>query len=174
MLFRDDFRRLLRAGGLAVWVVVGLPVFAFQLPRLSASRPTMALVAWAAAYLLFGAAFGLATSRRRRPAREGGSLLLAAGQSAAVIALVALPPCFGLEGALLVLVALQLGGRLPQRASFTWIAVQTALLFATVWLHWDWHWAVVLTGAYLPFQIIASMTVRLLAEETAAMIWKGR
>jgi signal transduction histidine kinase len=37
-----------------------------------------------------------------------------------------------------------------------------------VWLHWGWHWAVVLTGAYLPFQVIAYMTARLLAEETAA------
>ena len=36
-----------------------------------------------------------------------------------------------------------------------------------MWLHWGWHWGVVLAFAYLPFQFIAVATARLLAEETA-------
>jgi signal transduction histidine kinase len=90
------------------------------------------------------------------------------GQTAAVFALVALPPCFGLEGALLVLVAFQLGGLLPRGAATIWIGVQSAGLLTIMWLHWGWHWGIVLSFAYLPFQIIASATTRLLAEETAA------
>jgi signal transduction histidine kinase len=168
MIFRDDYRRLLRSGGFAVWIAVGLPVFLFSL-RPSADRGrSLAFAAWAASYLLFGLAFWLATSRNRNESDRMGMLGLAAGQAAAVLSLVALPPCFGLEGALLVLVALQLGGLLSRRAAVFWIAAQSTCLLAVIWLHWGWHWGVVLAFAYLPFQLIADRTTRLLAEETAA------
>jgi signal transduction histidine kinase len=169
MTSRDDSRRLLRAGGLAVWVAVGLPVFFLVAPRTPLRAPALLpLAAWIASYLLFGLAFGLATSRRSPDAGRRRALLLAAGQAAAVLSLVALPPCFGLEGALLVLVALQLGGLLPRRPALAWILVQSAALVAIQWLHWDWHWAIVLAGAYVPFQLIAAATARLLAKETEA------
>jgi len=168
MIYRHDYRRLLRAGGFAVWAAVGLPVLLFQLARPPASRQALPLFAWVAAYLLFGLAFGMSTSPRRGVSGRSGALTLAAGQVFAVLALVALPPCFGLEGALLVLVALLLGGLLPRRAAVLWIAAQSAALLAVVWAHWGWHWGVVLAGAYLPFQLIADATTRLLAEETAA------
>jgi signal transduction histidine kinase len=168
MMFRDDYRRLLRIGGFAVWTAVGLPVLFFQTVSPPKGRETLPFVAWVAAWLLFALAFGLATSRRRLASDRPGLLALLAGQTAAVLALVALPPCFGLEGAGLVLVALLLGGTLERRSAFAWIAVQSASLAAVVWLHWGWHWAVVLTFAYLPFQWIASEATRLLGEETHA------
>ena len=168
MIFRDDYRRLLRAGGFAVWIAVGLPVFLFSLRPPPGGGQGAALAAWAASYFLFGIAFWLATSARRGEPDRAGMLGLAAGQAAAVLSLVALPPCFGLEGALLVLVALQLGGLLSRRAAVLWIAAQSACLLAVVWVHWGWHWGVVLAFAYLPFQLIADRTTRLLAEETAA------
>lgn len=169
MIFRDDYRRLLRSGGFAVWIAVGLPVFLFSLrPSADSRRSLGAFAAWAASYFLFGIAFWLATSRKRSESDRMGMLGLAAGQAAAVLSLVALPPCFGLEGALLVLVALQLGALLSRRAAVVWIAAQSSCLLAVVWLHWGWHWGVVLAFAYLPFQLIADRTSRLLAEETAA------
>ena len=168
MNFRDDYRRLLRAGGFAVWIAVGLPVFLSSLRPSTDRGHAAAFAAWTASYLLFGFAFWLATSRARSESDRLGLLGLAAGQAAAVLSLVALPPCFGLEGALLVLVALQLGGLLSRRAAVFWIAAQSACLLAVVWLHWGWHWGVVLGFAYLPFQLIADRTTRLLAEETAA------
>ena len=67
-------------------------------------------------YLLFGLAFWMATSPAGADPGRGRALLLVGGQAGAVLSLVALPPCFGLEGALLVLVALQLGGLLPRGA----------------------------------------------------------
>jgi signal transduction histidine kinase len=166
MTFRDDYRRLLRTGGLAVYATVGLPVLSFLAVGTRRDREMLPTLAWVAAYLLFGLAFVLATSRRRLQSDHASVIALLAGQTAAVLALVALPPCFGLEGALLVLVALVLGGILPRRAAFAWIGAQSALLFAAVLLHWGWHWAVVLTFAYLPFQLIACEATRLLAEET--------
>jgi signal transduction histidine kinase len=166
MAYRDEYRRLLRRGGIAVWLAVGAPVLVFALaspPRGSAPLP---FAAWVASDLLFGAAFLRATSRRASGPPE--ALGLAAGQALAVFSLVALPPCFGLEGALLVLVALEIGPLLNRRAASVWIASQSAGLLATVWLHWGWHWGVVLAFAYLPFQLIAASTARLLASETAA------
>jgi signal transduction histidine kinase len=163
---RDDYRRLLRWCGFAVWAAVGLPVFVFRFWPLPApvSAP---FAAWVAAYLLFAAVFAMATARRGETDRPR-LLALLAGQTAAVYSLVALPPCFGLEGALLVLVALQLPRTLTRPAAWAWIGLQSAGLLALVWTHWDWHWGFVLGFAYLPFQIVADATVRLLAEETAA------
>ncbi len=168
MLYRDEYRRLLRIGGTAVWLAVGLPVAAMQL--LARRVPAgVGLGAWFAAFVLFAIAFALATSRRSESGR-GGALVLAFGQTAAVFALVALPPCFGLEGALLVLVALQLPVLLGRPAAVSWLVGQSAGLLCLMWLHWGWHWGLVLAFAYLPFQLIADATVRLLAEETAARV----
>src|ERR1700687_4612726 len=125
MTSRDDYRRLLRSGGVAIWAAVGLPVLVFQLSQPPTLREGLPLAAWTASFLLFGAAFWLGTSRRRGESQRAGTLALVAGQTAAVLSLVALPPCFGLEGALLVLVALELGGLLPRRAAVMWIAVQS-------------------------------------------------
>ncbi len=167
MTSRDDLRRLLRWGGFAIWAVVGVPILLFQLGAPSRGRVSAPLVAWAAAFALFGVALALNTSRRRRLDTRG-ALLLAAGQAAAAFCLMALPPCFGLEGALLVLVAFQLGGLLSRRGAIVWILAQSAGLLAIMWLHWGWHWGIVLEGAYLPFQLIAYATTRLLAQETLA------
>lgn len=163
----DSYRRLLRGGGLAVWAAVGLPVAAFAVLFPRTDREPLPTLAWIASWLLFGAAFFLAT--RRRPAGnrpEAG--WLAAGQTAAVLSLVALPPCFGLEGSLLVLVALQLGAVLSRGAAATWIALQSASLLGIMWLHWGWHWAVVLAMAYVPFQLIADGATRVLLGEVEA------
>jgi len=134
MTSRDDLRRLLRWGGFAIWAVVGLPVVFFELsahPR-GSSAP---FAAWVASFALSGIALALNTSRRRHLDRAG-SLALAAGQAAAALSLMALPPCFGLEGALLVLVAFQLGGLLSRRAAVVWLLVQSVGLLAIMWLHW--------------------------------------
>jgi signal transduction histidine kinase len=166
MLYREDYRRLLRAGGSAVWLAVGLPVLALQLLAAPRGRDDFALAAWAGVWLLYGAAFWRATANRWSSDRTG-VLLLVAGETAAVFALVALPPCFGLEGALLVLAAFQLGPILPRVPATAWIAAQSAGLLWLMWLHWGWHWGVVLAFAYLPFQFIAVATARILAQETA-------
>lgn len=166
MLYREDYRRLLRSGGLAVWLGVGLPVLALQVLAPPRARDAMGLAAWIASLVLFLAAFWRATARR--PAGERSRVLpLIAAEAAAVFALVALPPCFGLEGALLVIAAFQLGPILPRPAATVWIAAQGAGLLWLMWLHWGWHWGVVLAFAYLPFQFIADATARLLAQETA-------
>jgi len=164
----DPYRRLLRGGGLAVWAAVGLPVVAFAVLFPRPDREPIATAAWVASWVLFGAAFWLATKGPAAAPRGAGPVALAAAQSAAVLSLVALPPCFGLEGSLLVLVALQLGAMLRRGAAAAWIAAQSAALLGIMWLHWGWHWAVVLAMAYVPFQLIADGATRLLLDEVEA------
>src|SRR5690242_5816552 len=94
-----ELHRLLAIGGTAVFVMVGVPIFAHAT---AGGR----LLWWAAAYLIFGASFALALRTR--------SMGWLVPQAAAVIGLV-LAMCDGFEGALLVLVALQLGGRSSRR-----------------------------------------------------------
>lgn len=165
MMPRNDLLRLLRWGGFAIWAVVGAPVVLFQLTHIRRGL-SLPVVAWVAAFALFGIA--LAASTSRRPLDPGRRLLLAALQAAAALSLMALPQCFGLEGALLVVVAFEIGQLLARRAAVFWILAQSAGLLAVMWVHWGWHWAVVLAAAYLPFQLIAYAATRLLALETLA------
>ncbi|MGZ6125642.1 MAG: sensor histidine kinase, partial [Myxococcales bacterium] len=135
-----ELRRLIAFGGAAVWLMVGLPIF------IRGSPEPWRLLAWAGAYLCFAAGLALALRTRR--------LFWAAGQAAAVIALV-LILCDGFEGALLVLVALQLGGRISRRAGMGAIALQSAALFAAIAVHWNRTAALLLTPPYLGFQLLA-------------------
>jgi len=165
--FPAEYPRVLRAAGLAIWAIVGLPVFASARTIRALGASNLSFLAWTAAFVLFGAAFLRTTSRARFDRERKGTLVLLAGQAAAVLALVALPPCYGLEGALLVLVALQLGGRLAPWSAFAWIVAQSAALFVTIALHWNTHSGIMLAGAYFPFQLLGFWTAHLLARETA-------
>ena len=148
-----ELRRALTIGGIAVWLMVGVPIFFGG----SVSPPRLA--GWAAAYVAFLALFVLAMRTRR--------LLLIAVQAACVVALVLLL-CDGFEGALLVLGALQLGGRLSRRRGLLWIVAQTAFLAAAVSIHWSPRAAVLLAPPYLGFQLLAFFVADLLAREARA------
>ncbi len=134
-----ELRRLLVIGGAAVWVMVAVPILL---------RGTIGwrLAVWLAAYALFGAAlfFSLRTERLR----------WLVPQAACVVAQV-LAMCDGFEGALLVLVALQLGGRTSRRVGLTAIAAQSAALFVAIAVHWNRGAAVLLAPPYLGFQLLA-------------------
>ena len=122
--FPRDYPRVLRLAGLAVWASVGFPVLiSWRSLHARGSQP-LDYGAWIAAWLLFGGGFVVTTAASRFERDRPGALFLLAGQAAAAIALAALPPCYGLEGALLVLVAVQLGGRLSRTAGLAWIGIQ--------------------------------------------------
>ena len=135
-----ELRTLIAAGGAAVWLMVGLPIF------LHGALQPWRLAAWSIAYLGFGAALALAM--------RTGRMLWAIPQAAAVIALV-LTLCDGFEGALLVLVALQLGGRTSRRAGLAAIAIESSALFVAIAIHWNRGAALLLAPPYLGFQLLA-------------------
>jgi signal transduction histidine kinase len=136
-----EMRRLLGASGAAVWLMVGAPIW-----LRGSSLETWRVWAWSAAYATFALALFCAL-------RSGRTAFLAI-QPLAVVALV-LTLCDGFEGALLVLVALQLGGRTRRAVGMTWIAIQSALVAGAVAVHWSPSAALTVTPPYLGFQLLA-------------------
>jgi signal transduction histidine kinase len=134
-----ELRRLLAIGGAAVWAMVAVPI-------LLRGVLNWRLAVWMAAYALFGAA--LLVSLRT------GRLRWIVPQAVCVVAQV-LAMCDGFEGALLVLVALQLGGRTSRRVGLAAIAAQSAALFVAIAIHWNRGAAVLLLPPYLGFQLLA-------------------
>jgi len=122
--------------------------------------PTVLLV-WTFAYLLFGAVFWVTSASRKDNLGQLGLLGL---QALCVMALV-LTLCDGFEGALLVLVAMQLGSRVDRRTGLLWIAVQTVLLCAAITYHWSLRPALMLAPPYLGFQILAFLAFEALERE---------
>ena len=122
--------------------------------------PTVLLV-WTFAYLLFGAVFWVTSASRQNNLGQLGLLGL---QALCVMALV-LTLCDGFEGALLVLVAMQLGSRVDRRTGLLWIAVQTVLLCAAITYHWSLRPALMLAPPYLGFQILAFLAFEALERE---------
>ncbi|HEX9940886.1 MAG TPA: histidine kinase [Thermoanaerobaculia bacterium] len=153
-----DHLRLLRWGGLAAWLGVGLPIWL----QLSAVQSPRAFAGWLAAWLLFAAAFWATAAGRPLPRRAELALL---ALQAACVALLALLLCDGYEGTLLVLVAMQLAGRVPRRTGLAWIAVQSLVLGAAVAVHWSPRPAFLLAPPYLGFQILAFLTFEVLDRE---------
>lgn len=152
-----DHLRLLRWAGLAVWAGVALPVWV----QVDQAHPRT-FAGWLAAWLLFAAAFWITAAGGSRSRLV--DLVLLALQGACVVTLVLLL-CDGFEGTLLVLIAMQLAGRVPRRAAFSWIAFQTLFLWAAVALHWSERSAWLLTPPYLGFQILAFLTFEVLDRE---------
>jgi signal transduction histidine kinase len=152
--------RLLRWGGLAAWLGVGLPIWL----QLGQTQPG-AFAGWLVAWLLFAAAFWTTAAGRERTRRLDLSLLIL--QSACVAAL-ALFLCDGFEGTLLVLVAMQLAPRSDRRTGLLWIAVQSLGLAIAITLHWSLRPALMLTSPYLGFQLLAFLAFEAIDREARA------
>jgi signal transduction histidine kinase len=152
-----SYLRLLRWGGLAAWLGVGLPIWLQH----DQARPG-AFPMWLAAWLLFAAALWTTTAGGERNRRL--DLLLLGLQAACVIAL-ALLLCDGFEGTLLALVAMQLAPRISRRAGLFWIAVQSLLLAGAVTVHWSLRPALMLAPPYLGFQLLAFLALEALDRE---------
>ncbi len=148
-----ELRKILLIGGPAVWLMVGAPIF------LRGSPEPWRLWEWSGAYLAFGAALWLSL--------RTGRIIWLLVQAAAVIALV-LIMCDGFEGALLVLVALQLGGRVGRRAGLLAVAAQSAALGAAIAAHWNAQAALLLAPPYLGFQLLAFFAAEGMARLEAA------
>src|SRR5262249_47606847 len=111
-----ELRRVVRVGGLLASLMVGLPLLFQQ--GLSPKR----VMVWAPAWIGFALACWYSAGEGRRRV-----LALLAFEVGCVLAMV-LSLCDGFEGALLVLVALQLGGRVSRRFGIVWVVTQSVLL----------------------------------------------
>jgi signal transduction histidine kinase len=151
--------RLIRLAGACAWLLVAIP------PAVEgAGRPT-AFAWWLASMVLFAALFAWATSRLERPGPAFWAAL--AGQSACVVVMTA-TQYHGLEGALLVLVALELGLTAPRPVGLAWIIAQQVALLWGIQHHWSLRPALMATPPYLGFQVLTFLVVQLLGREARA------
>jgi len=137
------WRGALRGAGVAVAVAV--PVLARQWLEPHNGATAGDIVRW----LLVLAIAQIGGSLIRWPA--GAAFV----QTIGALLLLALPPCFGFEGVLLVMVALRLGFEQRRAVAVAWIVAQSAAMFVILALHWNFHASLLISGAYLPFQFLA-------------------
>ena len=151
-----ELRRMVQIGGLVATLMVGLPLV-FQ-HGLSPNR----VMVWAPAWIGFALACWYSAGETRRRA-----LALLAFEVGCVLVMV-LSLCDGFEGALLVLVALQLGGRVSRRFGIAWVVTQSALLGGAIAIHWSLRPALLLVPPYVGFELLAFFVSDVLARESAA------
>jgi signal transduction histidine kinase len=145
--------RLVSIIALATWLLVALPVLLYHIPAGFMDWR------WSATYLSFGALF---LFDLRRP-----HLLLLGLASATALVLVLLR-CNGYEGALLALIAIQLGTRASRAMGIAWILGQTLLLGLAVEMTLGTRSALLLLPPYLGLQLVAFFVFNAMARETAA------
>jgi hypothetical protein len=142
--------RLIAIGGAVALLMVGVPAFVRHAGIGSVDWR------WVVAFATVALALAADLRRPRLP------LLLV--ESAAALALVLLR-CNGYEGAVLGVVAMQLGGRVHRRAGVAWILLQTAVLSTAVGLQLSARAAFLLAPPYLGFQLVAFLAFDLMARE---------
>jgi signal transduction histidine kinase len=148
--------RSLVSAGFATWVLVAVPTLlsALHSPRFPA---------WLVAWLVFAGALVLA-QRSLATGLSGTAARL--GQVLAIVAMVSLL-CNGFEGALLVIVAAQLGLATSLRHGLAWIFLQTLAAAGAIGLHWAPRPALLLAPPYLGFQLFVFLTIRFAVRESA-------
>lgn len=145
--------RLIGVIALATWLLVLLPVLLYHVPDGSMDWR------WIAVHVGFAVLFAWDLYRPQ--------LLLLGLASIVALALVMLR-CNGTEGALLALVAIQLGARLSRGAGIAWILGQTLLLGIADVVTFNPRSTWLLLPPYLGLQLVAFFVFNAMAREVAA------
>jgi len=148
-----SYKRLITIAAAIAWIMVGLPAFIYHVRAPSVDWR------WVVAFVGFGIAFAIDLVRSR--------FLTLLVESAAAIAIVLLR-CNGYEGALLVVLAMQLAARIAPIPGMIWITIQTLLLTVAAATRLNLRAAFVLAPPYLGFQILAFFVFSTMAREAAA------
>jgi signal transduction histidine kinase len=158
-----DTERLLRYGGFTIWGLTGLPLLV-GLARDPEALRDASYWLWLACFVVFGAAFGLTAWRHiGSRARQVVSLAIQTTAGLAMIRLV----CSGQEGALLVIVAAQLGWVMALSQALVWVLAQAAIMCAILAFTMPTQITLWLMCAFLGFQVLALLSCFLTAREAA-------
>jgi signal transduction histidine kinase len=157
---------LLRYAGFVTWGLTGLPLLVSLAQEPLLLRETRYWL-WLACFLIFGVIFGLTGWRQVsvRPRRMQIASLIT--QTAAALAMIRLV-CSGQEGALLVIVAAQLGWVLPFSQALLWVFGQAAIMCAILGFSMPSQVTLRLVSTFLGFQVLGLFSCFLTARETAA------
>jgi len=152
----------LTAAGFITWVASGIPaVLAIADGRITG----IAAIAWVAAFVAFGVAFGAICFEPTHGTRRERMLVLV--QSLAGSLMVAVTHD-GIAGATLVVAASQLPALVSSGAAAAWVAAQSAVIVGRFWSMDGPVAGVIVGGAYLGFQIFAMATSMLALRERTA------
>lgn len=157
---------LLRYAGFITWALAGLPLIVrlAQSPALLREQRYWLWLAW---FAIFGISFALTGWRPTLTGPRRRQLLSLSVQTIASLAMIELV-CSGQEGALLVIVAAQLGWVLPLGQALAWVAIQALIMCVILAVSWPAHVTVALMSRYLGFQVLALFSCFLAAREAAA------
>jgi signal transduction histidine kinase len=160
-----EARGLLRFAGFLVWSLAGLPLFLrlAQAPELL-HQPRYWL--WLTCFFVFGATFGMTPWNVGEPRLRRLQLASLAIQSITALVMIVLV-CSGHEGALLVLVAAQLGWFMPLRHALLWVAAQAVLMWAILSAGWPLRTTRSLMATYVGVQVLALFSCFLAASEAS-------
>jgi signal transduction histidine kinase len=159
-----EARGLLRFAGFLVWFLAGLPLFVrvVQIPDLLHQTR---YICWLSCYFAFGATFGLTRWDTGSAGTRRLQLGLLAIQAATALVMIVLV-CSGHEGALLVLVAAQLGWFMSLRHALLWVSTQAVLM--GIVLTFGGRSTLSLMSTYVGFQVLALFSCFLAASEANA------
>ncbi len=147
--------RTLRLAGLLVWLVVGSAAL------FHGRGAPRAFAVWLACFIGFGAVFAWVSATVAGPS---SLVLAAAAESTCVIAMTAVQ-CRGQEGALLVVVAMQLGLATSPRVGLAAVFAQSLALALAIAHHWSPPPALLLAPPYFGFQVAVFLLTELLSRE---------
>ena len=158
-----EARRLLRLAGFLTWSLAGLQLFVwlFETPGLL-QQPRYQL--WLACFFIFGVTFGLTPWNEGAGRSRRIQLALLAVQAVTALVMLVLV-CSGHEGALLVLVAAQLGWFMSLRRALLWVVIQAVLMGAILGFGWPLASILSLMATYVAFQVLALFSCFLAASE---------
>ena len=161
-----EARGLLRFAGFLVWSLAGLPFFLrlTQAPEFL-HQPRYWL--WLSCFFIFGATFGMTPWNADDPRLRWRQLASLAVQSITALIMIVLV-CSGHEGALLVLVAAQLGWFMPLRNALLWVTAQAVLMGTILSVGWPLRTILSLMATYVGFQVLALFSCFLAASEASA------
>ena len=158
--------RLLRYAGFVTWGLTGLPLLVLlaQEPALPGEAPYWL---WLACFLLFGAAFTWTGWRETSVRSRRLQIISLVTQTTAALAMIRLV-CSGQEGALLVIVAAQLGWVLPLNRAMLWVFAQAGIMCAILAFSLPPHNTLRLVSTFLGFQVLGLFSCFLTARVAAA------
>lgn len=158
--------RLLRYAGFTTWALTGLPLVVrlFLNPALLSESQYWL---WLLCFAVFGISFALSGWSVAAFWTRPRQLISLAVQTAAALAMIKLV-CSGQEGALLVIVAAQLGWLLPLGQALAWVAAQAFIMCAIIGLSRPSLVSLTLVSTYLGFQVLGLISCFLTAREASA------
>jgi len=158
----------LTAAGFVTWIASGIPA---AMAMADGRIAGVAAVAWVAAFVAFGVAFGAICFERSCGTRRERVLVMVQSMAGSVMVAVTHD---GIAGATLVVAASQLPGLVPSAVAGGWVAAQTAVIVGRFWSMSGALTGLIIGGAYLGFQMFAMATSTLALRERIAREELGR